>query len=129
MDTSYEQRLVRRLHFNWPVWFGEDFNGVLSHGQMEDVSTDGMAFTCSGSGEHPQPGRMLTIRFSVPRFGADDSFSISDFIRSGHICRVERVNDYSIRVALKFTEQLPFDPVEQAEIGIDGAEKPEPVLS
>lgn len=115
MKVSNEQRLVRRLHFSWPVWFAEDFDGLLQHGQMSDVSIDGMAFICAGGQNIAQPGRIITIRFSVPRFGSDDSFHISNFVRSAHVCRAEGVNNNSTRIAVKFTEPLPFDPVEHTE--------------
>ena len=114
MDKSNERRGVRRLHFNWPVWFAEDFRGVLSQGQMVDVSRGGLAFTCSAERGHPNPGQWITIRFSVPRFGPDDAFGMANFIRSSRICQVDTTKTFLKRIAVQFADPLPFDPQEQA---------------
>ena len=39
MENTLERRREKRLRYNWPVWFAEDFNAVLSQGQMVDVSS------------------------------------------------------------------------------------------
>ncbi len=114
MERNDERRKSMRLHFRWPVWFAENFNETLLQGQMQDVSSSGMAFTCNTNEGHIYIGQNITIRFSVPRFGADDSFGVADFIRSGHICKVDHVNNNLRRIALQFSEQLPFDPAEEA---------------
>jgi hypothetical protein len=115
MEDIAERRREQRLRYHWPVWFAEDFNDVLSQGQMIDVSSAGAAFSCRADADSPYPGQQLTARFSVPRYGADDSFDMTDFTRTGSVCRVDCVNDFLHRVAVQFAEPLPFKPGEQAD--------------
>jgi len=131
MRTNNERRSEERLHYYWPIWFAEDFNGVLSQGQMLDVSSRGAAFTCYTDDDCPYPGQEITARFSVPRFGTDDSFDMENFTISAHICRVEEMNNFTRRVAIQFAEPLSFKPGEQAytEIESDVEKKPEPAIT
>ena len=115
MNKTDERRREQRLRYHWPVWFAEDFNEILSQGQMVDVSSGGAAFTCHADENCPYPGQELTTRFSVPYFGDDDAFDLASFTRSGRICRVEEVNQFLRRVAIQFAEPLPFKPGEQAQ--------------
>jgi len=115
MDRVSERRRERRLRYHWPVWFAEDFNEALSQGQMVDVSSAGAAFTCYADESCPYPDQQVTARFSVPRFGSDDSFDMASFTRIGRICRVDDVNKFSRRVAIQFAEPLPFKPGEQVD--------------
>jgi hypothetical protein len=115
MDETTERRAERRLRYYWPIWFAEDFNEALSQGQMIDISSRGAAFTCYDDGSCPYLGQHITTRFSVPRFGPDDSFDMTNFARSGHISRVDEVNSYLRRVVVQFAEPLPFKPGEQAD--------------
>ena len=124
MERTVERRREQRLHYHWPVWFAENFNDTLSQGQMVDVSSGGAAFTCHADGNCPHPGQYITARFSVPCFGAEDSFDMANFTRSGHICRVENVNNLLRRVAIQFAEPLPFKPGEQAGSQTDAQQKP-----
>jgi hypothetical protein len=110
MDKSNERRREQRLRYHWPVWFAEEFNETLLQGQMVDISSRGAAFTCYTDEECPHPGQEITARFSVPRFGADDSFDMASFTRMGRICRVEGVNKFLHRIAIQFAEPLPFRP-------------------
>jgi len=114
MKKNNERRKERRLRYRWPVWFAEDFNDTLSQGQMVDVSSAGAAFTCQADESSLYPGQHITARFSIPCFGPDESFDMANFIRSGRICRIDNVNDFSRRVAVQFAEPLPFKPGEQA---------------
>ena len=124
MSTTGERRIERRLCYNWPVWFAENIEGELSQGQMVDLSSRGAAFTCYADERCPRPGQYVTARFSIPQYGPDNSFDMVDFIRAGHVCRVEGVNSALRRIAIQFTEPLPFRPGEQAsrvepfEVGI-----------
>jgi len=115
MDESAERRREKRLRYNWPIWFAEDFNEHLSQGQMVDVSSGGAAFTCY-SDQCPTAGDHVTARFSVPRYGEEDSFDLENFIRSGHICRVDEIGPFVKRVAIQFLESLPFKPGEGDEM-------------
>ncbi len=114
MSTTGERRIERRLSYNWPVWFAENIDGELSQGQMIDLSSRGAAFTCYADERCPRAGQHVTARFSIPQYGPDDSFNMVDFIRSAHVCRVEGVNSALRRIAIQFTEPLPFRPGEQA---------------
>jgi hypothetical protein len=113
MNKRPERRTERRLHYHWPIWFTEDAESDLSQGQMADITSVAAAFTCH-AGEHcPHPGQHVTARFSVPLHGTDGAFDMVDFVRSGHVHRVDVVNDALRRVAMCFSEDLPFRPGEQ----------------
>ena len=114
MNTTSERRTEERLRYHWPVWFAEDVNnGELGQGQMTDVSSGGAAFTCYANQPRLHPGQHVTARFSVPKYDADGAFNVVDFIRSGHVCRVEVVNHTLRRIAMQFFDPLPFRPGEQ----------------
>ena len=115
METNNERRSEKRLRYHWPVWFAEDFNEALVQGQMVDISSWGAAFTCHADEHCPDPGQELTARFSVPRIGSADSFDMASFTRAGKVCRVDNVNSFLTRVAVRFAEPLNFKPGEQAE--------------
>jgi hypothetical protein len=129
MESTPERRREQRLRYHWPVWFAEDFSGILSQGQMVDVSSGGAAFTCYSDNNCPWPGQHITARFSVPRHQPGNDFDISDFIRSGYICRVDHVNAGLHRVAICFFEPLPFRPGEQANMQLDYEPLAEPALA
>ncbi len=113
MEYTPERRRERRLRYHWPVWFAEDFAGMLHQGQMVDVCSGGAAFTCYANRGCPGPGQHITARFSVPCHHPDDSFDIADLIRSGSVSRVDHLNAGLRRVAMSFFEPLPFKPGEQ----------------
>jgi len=81
---------------------------------MLDLSSRGAAFTCYADDRCPYPGQHLTARFSIPQYGENDSFDMIDFIRAGHVCRVDGVNNALRRVAIQFFDPLPLRPGEQA---------------
>jgi hypothetical protein len=113
MDTERERRRERRLRYQWPVWFAEDFDETLSQGQMVDVSSAGASFTCCADVNCPSLGQRVTSRFSVPRFCTDESFGLASFTRAGSVCRVNEISRFLRRVAVQFAEPLPFRPGEQ----------------
>jgi len=115
MDTNNERRVEQRLRYHWPIWFAEDFNGELAQGRMLDISSRGASFTCWADDTCPYLGQQITARFSVPRYGEDDSFDLANFTRSAHICRVDQVNSFLRRIAIQFGQPLPFKPGEQTE--------------
>ena len=123
MDENSERRRERRLRYQWPVWFAEDFHEILSQGQMVDVSSQGAAFTCYSDQCCPYPGQDVTARFSVPQFDSDSSFGLASFTRKGKVCRVDEINGYVRRIAVQFAEALPFKPGEQADTEIDARER------
>ena len=122
MDTNAERRREKRLHYYWPVWFAEDFNEALSQGQMADISSKSAAFTCY-SDCCPYPGQQITARFSVPRYGPDDSFDMANFTTQAYVSRVDDVNDFVRRVAIQFARPLPFRPGEQGDDADSESEK------
>ena len=111
MEQNTERRAEKRLRYSWPVWFAEDFDDVLTQGQMIDVSSGGAAFTCY-SDRCPTSGHSITARFSVPRFPEEDTFDLENFIRHGRICRIEDLGPFLRKVAVQFSEPLPFKPAE-----------------
>ena len=111
MNDIAEKRAEKRLHYNWPIWFAEDYNDSLTQGQMVDISSGGAAFTCYADG-CPKAGDHITARFSVPRYGTDDAFDLENFMRSGKIQRVDELSPFVRRVAVQFGEPLPFKPGE-----------------
>ncbi len=113
MDKPNERRTEQRLRYFWPIWFAEDPNETLAQGQMVDVSSRGAAFTCYADDGCPYLGQHITARFSVPRYGPDDSFDMANFTRSAHVCRIDNVNSFLRRIAVQFAEALPFKPGEQ----------------
>jgi hypothetical protein len=123
MGETTERRTEQRLRYYWPIWFAEDFDEALSQGQMIDLSSRGAAFTCHDDGSCPSLGQDITTRFSVPRYGPDDSFDMVNFTRSGHISRVDGVNSFLRRVVIQFAEPLPFKPGEQADSEIESEEE------
>lgn len=123
MEGTRERRSEMRLRYQWPVWFAENFNETLSQGQLIDVCSGGIGFTCSADENCPFPGQYITARFSVPRFGSDDSFDLASFTRQGRTCRVDVINDFIRRVAVQFAEPLPFMPGEQTEDEIEAGNK------
>jgi len=129
MEHTAERRGEQRLRYHWPIWFAEDFNEVLSQGEMVDIFSNAAAFTCRADGNCPYPGQHITARFSVPRFGEDDSFDMANFIRPGHISRVDNVNSFSRRVAIQFAEPLPFKPGEQTDSESDAQQQLDAVMT
>ncbi len=113
MDNKRERRIEQRLRYHWPIWFAEDFDETLSQGEMVDISSVGASFTCRADVNCPYPGQRVTSRFSVPRFGSDESFDLASFTRTGSVCRVDEVSEFLRRVAVQFAEPLPFRPGEQ----------------
>jgi hypothetical protein len=113
MNDTPERRREQRLRYHWPVWFAENFNEILSQGQMVDICSGGVAFTCYADRGCPWPGQHITTRFSVPRYQPDESFNVNDFIRAGLVRRVDHLHNGLRRVAIRFFDPLPFKPGEQ----------------
>ena len=113
MYENNERRAEQRLRYYWPIWFAEDFNSSLAQGQMVDISSKAAAFTCYAHEGCPCLGQYITARFSVPRYGPEDSFDMADFTRPGRVSRVDNVNSFLRRVVVQFAQALPFRPGEQ----------------
>jgi len=109
-----ERRREQRLYYRRPMWYSQSINKTRYKGQMVDVSSGGMGFTCCVTEETPLVTRQqITTRLDVPLFGTDGSYDMVRFDRAGRICRVEKVNSSIHRIALQFTQPLPFKPAEQ----------------
>ena len=103
------------MEYHWPVWFAEDFGKMLFQGQMFDVSSAGLAFTCMADENCPYPGQTIKTQFTVPRLDSDSKSDAISFIRTGRICRVDDINPFLRRVAIQFAETLSFKPGEQKD--------------
>jgi hypothetical protein len=128
MQGTNERRREQRLRYHWPVWFAENFGGLLSQGQMVDVSSGGAAFTCYADNSCPYPGQNITTRFSVPYYHEDSRFDITDFVRSGQVCRIDHLGSGLRRVAMKFHQPLPFKPGELVNSQLNEEDIPEPAM-
>lgn len=109
-----ERRREQRLYYCRPMWYSQSFNKTLYKGQMVDVSSSGLGFTCCMTKENPLvTQQQITTRLDVPRFDTDGSYDMVRFDRVGRICRVEKVDSSIHRIALQFAQPLPFKPAEQ----------------
>ena len=111
-----ERRREQRLLYRWPIMFAENINESFVTGQICDVASGGLAFTCVHDDDRAYPGREIITRFKVPCFGPDNTIEKVSFDRSGRICRVNNLNGLLQRIAIQFAKPLPFKPAEQ---GID----------
>jgi len=102
-----------RLHCPWLVQFAKNVKEMLSQGRMVDVSSGGLAFICYANKSCPTLGKLITLRFSVPRFDSDKCFDTESYNRIGRVCRVYEENNYLRRIAVQFAKPLPFKPGEQ----------------
>jgi len=118
MDKMEERRREERLRHQWPIWFGEDFKEEVCQGLMVDVSSSGLAFTCKANESSPHPDQRLITRFSIPRYGVDDSSATTSFTRTGRVLRVDILSSQLHRVAIQFDEPLSLKPCEQASIDL-----------
>ncbi len=109
-----ERRAEQRLYYRRPMWYFQSLSKTRHKGQMVDISSNGMGFTCSMSEHTPLAARQkITTRLDVPLFSKDGSYDMVRFDRTGQIRRVEKLNNSIHRIALEFTQPLPFKPAEQ----------------
>ncbi len=109
-----DRRREQRLYYRHPMWYFQNRNKARHKGQMVDISSNGMGFTCSMSEQNLLAAKQkITTRLDVPLFGKDGSYDMIRFDRTGHIRRVEKINNSIHRIALEFTQPLPFNPAEQ----------------
>ena len=113
MDELTEKRREQRLRYRGAVRLTEQSDKRLLPGQIIDISSCGAAFFCHADQSCPQQGQQITASFTVPRFGSGSSLKMTDFTRTGSVCRVEEVNDLLRRIAIQFAEPLSFKPGEQ----------------
>ena len=109
-----ERRREQRLYYRRPMWYFQSLNKTRHKGQLVDVSSNGMGFTCSMSNRNLLAAKQkISTRLDVPLFGKDGSYDMIRFDRTGLIHRVEKTNNSIHRIALEFTQPLPFKPAEQ----------------
>jgi len=112
MDNAQDRRFEGRLKYHWPIWYADTGNEQVAQGQMIDVSSQAASFSCYDD-FFPYEDQWVTARFSVPHYGEDQSFNMTDFIRTGHISRIEQISANRKRVVMQFHEPLDFKPGEQ----------------
>ncbi len=122
MSDFEERREEKRLRYHWPIWFAEDAGSQLSQGQMVDLSSSSAAFSCYTE-NCPYPGQWIMARFSVPQYGQDNSFDLSNYVRSGSVCRIDEISQFLRRVTVQFADKLPFRPGEQDVSWANGEEE------
>ncbi len=130
MDQSNERRQEKRLGYQWPVWFSEDFAETLCQGLMNDVSSGGIGFSCGPNDGCLREGQHLTVRFSIPRFEGDDPTATISITRTGEVRRIERTEEGLCRVGVEFDIPLALRPAEvsslNAMVGGNGSRRSEP---
>jgi hypothetical protein len=110
----HERRREQRLYYRRPMWYFQNLNKARHKGRMVDISSNGMGFTCSMTSKSSLAARQtISTRLDVPLFGKDGRYDMVRFDREGQICRVEKVNNSTHRIALQFSQPLPFKPAEQ----------------
>lgn len=111
-----ERRREPRLKLNGNIWINQEGNDSALQGQLVDISSGGMAFTCYNKKGIPDCGQQITARFSVPFFTAQGDVESRRFTRTAKVCRIGSANSYLKRVAVQFAEPLPFKPAEQNQL-------------
>lgn len=111
-----ERRREQRLKLNGNIWFNPAGDDKTLQGQLVDISSGGMAFTCYNKKGVPDSGQQITARFSVPWFTPDGTVQNRKFTRTAKVCRVGNANSYLKRIAVQFAEPLPFKPAEQNQL-------------
>jgi len=116
MDSNAENRYEQRLTYRWPMWFGQDTTQAVYPALMVDVSSGGMAFTCKTGLCPLQVGQAITVRFSLPRFDADEPSATVGLTRAGLIRWIAPAEAGSYKVGLQFDAPLSLKPAEQAAL-------------
>ena len=126
MTETIERRKEKRLYCRWPIWCAEGFGKTLYHGEMLNISSEGVAFTCQIDKNFPQPGQQLTIQFSVPRLGSEDASDMTIFTRISRVRRIDAMDKTLNSIAVQFDEPLPFKPTKLAAVNqmLSQTEKP-----
>ena len=116
METNAKNRYEERLTYNWPVWFSEDLTLGLFPGLMADVSSGGIAFTYKADQCRLGVGQQLTVRFSLPRFDAEDPGATVGVTRTGQVRWVTPAGGATYKVGIQFDTPLSLKPAEQANL-------------
>ena len=116
MDSSDGQRREERLEYRWPIWFGADLTEASFSGLMKDVSSGGVAFTCTAADRQLQNGERLMVRFSLPRFDSDDPLATVGVVRTGMVRCVTPIESGGYRIGRQFDTPLSLRPAEEASL-------------
>ena len=108
-----QRRKESRLQYRSGIWFNPADTNKSWQGQMLDVSSGGMAFTCYNKRSCPDVGQLITTHFTIPWFTPDGNIQNRQFTRKAKICRVNNENSLLKRIAVQFADPLPFKPAEQ----------------
>jgi hypothetical protein len=111
-----ERRREERLKISGSVWFNPEGDEKTRQGQMVDISSGGMAFTCYNKPGCPAPGQQITARFAVPWLTPRGAITRREFTRTGKICRANNTTSYLKQLAVQFARPLPFKPAEQSPL-------------
>ena len=111
-----ERRREQRLKLNGNIWVNQEGNDKTLQGQLVDISSSGMAFTCYNKKGIPDCGQQITARFTVPFFTPQGDVQNRKFTRTAKVCRIGNANSYLKRIAVQFAEPLPFKPAEQNQL-------------
>jgi len=125
MSKTKEQRREQRLHYHWPLRFTKDFGEPVFEGRMVDVCSKAASFTCNADENCPFPGQQITLLFSVPHSGS----GMVNLVRVGRIRRVEPIDRFTRRVAVRFAQPLPFKPIEVAGSEFEAKQRLEAVMT
>jgi hypothetical protein len=111
-----ERRREERLKAAGSIWFTPKGDEITLQGQLVDVSSRGLAFNCYDTKGCPALGRQITARFEVPWFAPQGVVQSRKFTRIAKVCRIDGGNSHLKRIAVQFTEPLPFKPAEQSQL-------------
>lgn len=119
MNRTKDRRRAPRLRYRVTVRYAENFedNKAVSEGQMLDVSSGGLAFTCKADKNCPTEGQPLAVHFSIPNSEVHDA-SMMEFKRTGCVLRIQKVNPSLCNIAVRFDEPLPVGKVFFDAIGL-----------
>jgi hypothetical protein len=116
MDEGRERRTEERLQYKWPVLFSEDFTQRIDQGLMVDVSSGGIAFSCTVETGYLKEDQHLTVQFSLPRSEETDSSAMVSITRTGRVCRIDKESETIFRIGIQFDKPLTLKPYELAQI-------------
>ena len=112
MPDLNDKRAEKRLNYSWPMWFCKEYDSEFIQGQMAEISSTHMTFTCY-SDSCPDAKDILLVKISVPKYMPDDEFEIKNFNHYCKVSRVDHINPFLRQIVVEFTIPLPFKPGEQ----------------
>lgn len=111
-----ERRREERFKLAGSVWFTPKDQDITLQGQLVDISSRGLAFSCYNTKNCPAQGNQITARFIVPWFSPEGAVQNRKFTRIATVCRVGGGNNRLKHIAVQFIEPLPFKPAAQDQL-------------